>query len=191
MIASDQSPETRLAFQEAFAEPGPDAFFTLKKQLEQACYGLSFRDILAHLRLSHWDAKILLVCYDRLLDLINEDLTPAEEETFCEVADKIWTQYFAVADTFDLPFHLGVVLERIDHFPEALGYFEHSLRIWGDAAATFHQMGLCHYRLRQFSDAESHFHRALESDESFQPARDMLQRLAAFQRREVGGIPQP
>ncbi len=177
-------PETQLAFREAMVEPGPDAFFILKKQLERICHDLAFQEILAYLRLSHWDGKILLACYHRLQELIAEGLDPSEEENLSEAADRIWDQYFALADSFDLPFHLGTLLHQINYQEHALIYYGHSLRIWGEQTSTLHQFGLCHYGLRQFDAAQDYWERVLAIDPGFESAREMLQRLHAAKRRD-------
>ncbi len=170
--------ETKLAFNEAFAEPGPDAFFVIKKQLERFFYGLSFEGIKACLRLSQWDAEILQLFYPRILELAGENLSPRQEEALSWMIGKIWSGHFAIDDDSDLPFHLGSLLHSIGYFNESLEYLEHSLHVSGPTSPTLHLMGLCHYSLRKFEAARTHFIRSLEIDKDQQDSRDMLQRLA-------------
>ena len=51
--------ETRLAFDEAIVQGGPDHFFSLKKGIEFAYGSLNPEQLLASLRFRGWDARIL------------------------------------------------------------------------------------------------------------------------------------
>jgi len=177
-VSTENLAETRLAFNEAFAEPGPDAYFVIKKQLERFFYGLSFEGIKACLRLSHWDAEILQLFYPRILELTGEGLSPQQEEALLGMLGEVWSGHFAVDDDFDLPYHLGSLLHGIGYYHESLEYLEHSLHVSGPTSPTLHLMGLCHYGLRKHEAARTFFIRSLEVDNDQQNSRDMLQRLA-------------
>lgn len=184
---ADDLPCTRQAFQEAFTEPGPDAFYTLMQQLERITpFGLSFEEIDAHLKLSGMDVKVFQTCFKRLQELISAGLTPVQEERLYAAIESAWDGYFAVVDSTEMPFHFGRLLHQMGYFPEALKYFDRALTIWGPTAQTFHHMGLCHFGLRELDRAESYFHQAAEMDPSLKPPHGMLERIHSIRSRSQG-----
>lgn len=164
--------ETRQAYEDAVERFGPDDFFILKRGLENVCASLSLEQILAHLKLSGWDARTLLDCSQVLLERLDSSSDAAREDIHHAV-QRVWDLYFPIGEEEDLPFVLGMLLYQISYYPEALTYFEHSLRLHGTTAATSYNLGMCYYGLRQIGAALRYVEEALALDPGFEPARAM------------------
>lgn len=151
--------ETLLAFDDAIERRGPDDFFTLKKSIEAGYASLGLDRLLAWLRLSGWDHNVFLGCFPALIERIAEG-PEAVAEAVAAAAQRVWEAYFPLREGSDLAFHLGLLAMAVERWQEALGYFEQSLRFYGDTAATafncalcLHQMGEREVALERLDDA--------------------------------------
>jgi tetratricopeptide (TPR) repeat protein len=177
--------ETGQAFATAVDQFGPDDFYTLKKGIEKLYDALTLPQILAYLRLSGWDANILLGCYPSLLERA-ASLSEPERGALCQAIGHVWDTYYPIGEEIDLAFCLGVLLYGMSYYRQALDYFGHSSRLYGPDASTAYHMGMCHYGLRQPEAALACVDRALELDPAFAPARDMRIRLQWEINRAMG-----
>ena len=84
--------ETRLAFQNAILNGGPDDFFSLKTALENNYDGLTLPQILSYLRFSGWDADIFLDCFPALHAQIKQEPEVWYADVY-QVLAHIWEQY--------------------------------------------------------------------------------------------------
>lgn len=177
--------ETRQAFAAAVEQFGPDDFFTLIKGIQNMCDSLSLPQLLAYLRLSGWDANVLLGCYPSLLERA-ASLSEPERGALCQAIGHVWDTYYPIGEEIDLAFCLGVLLYGMSYYRQALDYFGHSSRLYGPDAGTAYHMGMCHYGLRQLEAALACVEQALELDPAFAPARDMRIRLQWEINRAMG-----
>jgi tetratricopeptide (TPR) repeat protein len=182
---SDWAVETGQAFAAAVEQFGPDDFYTLKKGIEKLYDALTLPQILAYLRLSGWDANILLGCYPSLLERA-ASLSEPERQALADAIGHVWDTYYPLGEELNLAFCLGVLLYGMSYYRQALDYFGHSTRLYGPDASTAYNMGMCHYGLRQPEAALACVDRALELDPAFGPARDMRIRLQWEINRAMG-----
>jgi len=164
--------ETSQAYREAIENCGPDDFYTLKKAIEHGYDSWSLEQLLAYIRLSGFDAKIMLACYPALLDHLDHAPESSKRELY-RVIQKVWNVYYPVAEDQDLAYHLGVVLYELDYYDEALDFFKRSDEFYGHDATVAYNMSLCHYGLRQMGEALKQLQKALTLEPDFQDARAM------------------
>jgi tetratricopeptide (TPR) repeat protein len=170
--------ETRLAFDEAVVQGGPDELYSLKKGVERFYDRLEAKQLLAYLRLSGYDANILLGCSASLRTLLGAaDESLKREAQF--VLWQVWDTYFPIGEAKDLPFCLGELLAAADYPVDALAYFQHSLQLHGPTANTFYKMAVCRRRLRQFAAAAEHARQALELNPDHWRAERLLREIEA------------
>ncbi len=162
--------ETCQAFHEAIGKGGPDDFFALKKGIENHYGDLTLEQLLAWLRLSGWDADILLDSIPALLDKAKSASDSLKQELCCAIR-QVWEMYYPINEKRDLAFHLGTLLQVMAFYTEALDYYRHSLRFYGSNLSTFYNMGSCHYNLGQLEAALGCINQALEMDPAFEDAR--------------------
>jgi tetratricopeptide (TPR) repeat protein len=177
--------ETGQAFAAEVEQFGPDDFYTLKKGIEKLYDALTLPQILAYLRLSGWDANILLGCMPTLLERV-DSLSEPERQALSQAIQQVWDTYYPIGEKRDLAFELGMLLYSMSYYRQALDYFGHSTRLYGPDASTAYNMGVCHYGLRQLEAALACVNQALELDPAFGPARDMRIRLQWEINRDMG-----
>lgn len=170
--------ETRLAFDEAIDRRGPDDFFDVKTAFGKPYDDLTLEQLLGWIRLSGWDANVLLGCWPALMEhaaaapgLLRLELYRAIHE--------VWNRYFPLPQAADLAFHLGVLLCEIDRHEEALPLFHESIAAYGPNPATVFNVGLCLFHLGYLEEALRQVDKALKEAPDFEPALTLREEIAA------------
>ncbi|KFA88223.1 hypothetical protein Q664_42655 [Archangium violaceum Cb vi76] len=169
--------ETELAYEEAIERSGPDDYATLLGRMEQYHEEMTLEELLALLRWSGWDSGLLMAIFPSLLPRAEAADEPLRQEV-CWAIQQVWEADYPIGgEQDDLAYHLGMLLYVMERPAEALTFFEHSLRQYGEAPGTYYNQGMCHVRLQQDARARECFERALTLDEDFSQAREMLSEL--------------
>ena len=115
--------ETRLAFNAAVVEGGPDDFFALKTALEAHINDLTLPQILSYLRLSAWDADIFKDCFPALLAHIQQS-PPVWYPDVAAVVSKVWNQYLPLSAADELFGMIQRLLAEMGYEQESLELFQ-------------------------------------------------------------------
>ncbi|MDJ0510211.1 MAG: SAM-dependent methyltransferase [Crocosphaera sp.] len=143
---------TKRVYQQRVREFSPDDFATLKKGFDKNHQELKLEQIIAFLRLSRWDSKVLLGCYKYLLELLplaNSYL----KKNLVNGITKIWEQYFHVEEDDDLAFALGSLLAKMRIYQEALPYFHYSTEHYGEHPFVSYNKAICYFYLEEMEEA--------------------------------------
>lgn len=143
---------TRRAFAAAVERFGPDDYFSLKKGIEKGYDALTIPQLLAFLRLSDGDPRILSQCLPFLIARAGSASADEVREIQRAVADA-WENYYHLGEEPDLPFGLGMLFYEMGCLREALGYFERSFELYGPSPHTIFNMAMCHYELGEMNAA--------------------------------------
>ncbi len=171
-------PETRLAYNQAFAASSPDDFFLLKDFIEGHYGRLSLEQLLAYVRWSGWDGTIFLAALPAILELL-ESATPAHLRDLRRTVALVWEHFFPIGEAADLPYHLATLLINMGDYAEALPFLELSLRLYGPDAGTFYFMALCHYHRGEAEPALARIKQALELEPEAEPLLDLRRQIEA------------
>jgi tetratricopeptide (TPR) repeat protein len=144
--APDGHAETALAYAEAIDAFSPDDLFQLAEGAERAAGELSVAEIVALLRLSHWDAFTLLGLTEALVEKA-PDADAATQEDLREALFAIADHHYAVPGDEDLPFAIGRLMYEMGDYEDALDFFEQSIELYGPHPATEHNIKLCEEQL--------------------------------------------
>jgi hypothetical protein len=169
--------ETALAFDAAIERQGPDDFFDLKVSFGKPAEDLPLEQLVAWLRLSGWDANVLLDLWPALMKGAAEASGLLRLEIYRAV-HQVWDAYFPLQEARDLAFHLGVLLCEIECHGDALPFFHASAAVYGANPATVFNIGLCLYHLGDLEAAREALDEALREAPDLAPAVEL--------RREVG-----
>ena len=90
-----------------------------------------------------------------------------------------WARYYPIGEPDDLPFGLGVLLHALEHYPEALEFFELSLQQFGEDSRTTLNMAVTLYRLHRLPETLQWLDRTLALDPANEYARAMRPSVAA------------
>ncbi|HEY6305354.1 MAG TPA: SAM-dependent methyltransferase [Candidatus Angelobacter sp.] len=172
----EQFPRLINAYQQAQAAFGPDDLFTLLAWLNAHMEEMSVGQILAALRLTHWDPVALM----RLFPVLGRQLrTVVAERADLRVAvTRTWANHYPVTqDENILAFQCGVVLLELRFFAEAMAMFKTSQKVLSPSAATSYNLGLCAQGLGQSDEALAFMVEACNLDPNFEQARAARHKL--------------
>jgi hypothetical protein len=179
--------ETALAFDDAIERRGPDDFFDLKVGFGHAWDDLTLEHLLGWIRLSGWDAYVLLDAWPALMSHAASAAGVFRLEIY-RTAHEVWNHYFPLREARDLAFHLGVLLCEIDCHGDALPFFHESAAVYGPNPATLFNIGLCLYHLGHLEEAREQIDQALDEGPDFEPALELRKEIvAALKKRKKKG----
>jgi hypothetical protein len=170
--------ETRLAYAEAIEAQSPDDFFSLKQSMDHVYETLTLEQLIAYLRFTDFDPRILTQCLPALMPLAST-ATAAERAELLRVLARAWEAYLPIGEAQDLPFALGTLASAMDAWSEAVGFFEGSLRWYGRDPGTLFNLAMCHYRLGQRAEALARLDEVLALEPALEPALALRAHLAA------------
>lgn len=168
--------ETRQAYEQSIEMAGPDDFYTFRKCFQESCENISIEQLLAFLRYSGWDANIFIIYFSTLIKRLGDVGDTQKREIYAAIR-QAWSNYYHLGESLDVPFHLGTLLCQMCYYREALEFFGHSLRLYGQSPGTECNMAVCYEGLRDMDKARACVQRALELEPDFEPARALLIKL--------------
>ncbi|NNB97281.1 tetratricopeptide repeat protein [Corallococcus exiguus] len=154
--------ETRLAYHLAFNGPSPDDFFRLRQGIEAHYEALEFEQLLAHVRLSRYDARILGDCLPAFSQKVAA-LSAQERTELAQAIGRAWANYFHIGESRDLAFAFAACLYQLGEPASALALFEESLILYGEDPRTLWNLAMCLFALGRPEDAARSLVKAGES----------------------------
>jgi putative S-adenosyl-L-methionine-dependent methyltransferase len=176
--SADLSSEADGAYTTAIDQHGPDNLSIMTRLLAEHLDTLPYDAVLAMLRTTGWDSDYVLRAVPRLIEL----LPHMEDRLHPEVLRGIrttWEQYFPLGEQDDLPFGLGALLYTLQHYQEALEFFQISLRDFGEDPRTTVNLALTLYRLGRLAESLEWLDRTLALDPEHELALQMRPDVAA------------
>ena len=160
--------ETRLAFDQAVEHFGPDDFYTLARGLRAEPRPLDFAQLLALVRLSGFDPRVLRDCLPALWEKL-DNAGDVERRELARVVERAVVNYYHLGEARDLFFEFAMLSYALGDYRGALALYQRSRRHYGDAAATFWNMALCHAALGDTVEAAFCLAEAKRLDGDFAP----------------------
>jgi tetratricopeptide (TPR) repeat protein len=166
-------PETGLAYEVAVEQVSPDDFHTLRTAIEQHFKAMTLEQLFAYVRASHWDETVLVTALPVLMELLESPSTEMAQALH-QTIERVWDYYYPMGQLPDVAFCLGMLLTRINYYPEALAFFLHSLRWYGPETTTLFNTALCYFEMRELDHALEYVQKTLERKPDASPARALL-----------------
>ncbi|MEM8639430.1 MAG: SAM-dependent methyltransferase [Cyanobacteria bacterium P01_G01_bin.54] len=168
--------ETHFAYQTQIEQASPDDFFTLKKIIEPHFNTLSLPQILAYLRLSGWDHKLFLGCFENLMAQV-ETLPEALRSDVYQTLQNVGEMYYFIGEEADLPFQLAMLFYKLGYYSDALAYLDESLRLHGEDPGMFYNKAKCYCELNDSAAALQMLAHALALYPEFEAAQELWEAL--------------
>lgn len=108
-----RGPSTLAAFDRAISQRGPDDFYALKRTLVRHAGELSLEELLAYLRLSGHDAKLLLDCAAAWRAAVAGASTAARADLALAL-HRVWDGYFPIGEGDALPLLIAELVAQLD-----------------------------------------------------------------------------
>ncbi|HEX3528571.1 MAG TPA: tetratricopeptide repeat protein [Thermoanaerobaculia bacterium] len=165
--------ETLRAYQRQVQDFGPDDFFAITRHVCETIGQMALPEILAYLRLSHYDSHLFAKALPRLTELAAE-LDRDERRAVGQVIDRVWELYFPLGEELDLANAIARLLYEMDDYRRALDFFQRSLDGYGAATGTLANMASCHHMLGDNAAARTLLQSALEHDPGDAQVQELL-----------------
>lgn len=165
--------ELRLAYRLAFDGPSPDDFFRLRQGIEAHYEELEFEHLLAHVRLSRYDPRILGDCLPAFSSRL-ETLSGPERAALAQAIGRAWANYFHIGEHRDLAFAFAGCLYQLGEYVPALALFEASLTLYGEDPRALWNLAMCLFALGRPEEAARALVKAGESFPRLQPHIGLL-----------------
>jgi tetratricopeptide (TPR) repeat protein len=187
-------PRTRLAADTHLATFSPGDLFRLSTHLADAGASGALDALTAYLNAMQWDPELINQHQDVILDEI-ADADFSARKDLAEGVMRAAEHYYHVPDNVDTLSNLGVVLQELERYDDALQCYEASQRYGNDSDLLHYRLGLCQLGLGNCAEAVAMFEAALARNPDYVMAKGWLvqarEALADEASGECGSEAQP
>ncbi|MBW8874325.1 MAG: SAM-dependent methyltransferase [Acidobacteria bacterium] len=145
-------PETRLALQQFMGTFNPGHLYDVLRYFDETRPRARLETLVALLELTLWDPFV----FNRFFDVILASLPYAQPYAVHRLAENVQQiagNFYFVPGATDSLFNLGMLLQEIRLYAEALEYYEASIYYFGRTDAALYNLGLCCYGLGRRDEA--------------------------------------
>ncbi len=177
-MAGRSTAELRLAFTASVDEAGPDDFYAMQQIALGALESMDLDDVLAIIRWSAYDQVVFSAALPHLLVLVEA----AEESAYGDIRImllRVWEAHYPGLVGLDVAFSIATILYGMEYYLDALAFLDRSLETAGPDPATFFNIGMAYYHLRQLELALENVRLAIEMSPTFAQARSMEAMIVA------------
>lgn len=184
--------ETGSAAQQVLQGFDPNDFYRIKQALENVEPPLAQEQMLAYLRLGHWDTRLFYLLHPHI-DAILARLPGEAQQRWHQALDEIWRFHLPIGEDYDLAFDLACLATELNRWTAAIDWFNQSLEYIDskeeqeyELSSTWLNLGIAHWQLANHSQAETCLLKALELAEEEKDHLDVqrqLTDLSAWQAR--------
>ena len=135
-------PYLEQAVQQWLKDFHPGDQFVLKRAIEQRYDLLTFDEVMAYVRFSHYDPKALRRGIPTLMALAS-GITDRQVQELTELMIWVWDNYYPMGEEPDLAFLIGSLFYELDAFEQALMFFDHSVALYGPDEGTMANIKSC------------------------------------------------
>ncbi len=176
-LPTDAASHAELAYADTVDLHGPDELAVVSRALSEQLPDLKLEVMLGLLRVTGWDPDFLSLCLTALLDVLPSAPNRLRLELLHGLG-QAWDQYYPIGEPADVPFGIGVLLYGLEHYAEALEFFERSLSEFGEDPRTTLNLAMTTYRLDRREATLHWLDRTLELDPDNEIAHSMREDVA-------------
>ena len=140
--------ETRVTYERVVNDFGPDDFNGMKEFAYKNYSKMSMPDVINLVRLGAYDSTMLRNFLPHIKNL-SKRITVNDRTRLAQTMHRVWEMYFTLNEDYDMAFDIGGVFYSLGYYKEALNYFAHSVKQFGEKPDIFYNSALCYFHLRQ------------------------------------------
>uniref|UniRef100_UPI0016241896 GNAT family N-acetyltransferase n=1 Tax=Teredinibacter franksiae TaxID=2761453 RepID=UPI0016241896 len=157
---------TEQAFHCYVEQFNPDDAYNLKRAMETVGQYLGAEQMLAQLRLSRWDYRILDLFYESLLAQIHS-LQPDERWQWKQAIQHTWASYYPLGDKIEPCIQIGTLATELgiwglakECFMACFDYHQHLTLDDAVMGPCYFNLALCCFQLGEMATAKNYAHKA-------------------------------
>ena len=108
---------------------------------------MTLENLLSYIRLKQYDTHAFVAVYNLMLPMIDEQYNDNNARNLQIMLHKVWRNYYHMNERYNLPFAIATILQRINDFGNALGFYTFATQLYGSNSNTRMNMAVCHMRL--------------------------------------------
>ena len=151
--------ETNLLLEESVEGFSATDFFNYYELVESSANQMQLNALISTLCVSRWDPTI----FNLIVNPLCKRLPDSADELVAYLISnlhKIRENFFYVPGCEDTLFALGFLLYNIDHFDEAIKYYEESRLFFGENHELLYNISLCYFYNHNYADALKNLEKA-------------------------------
>ena len=155
--------ETALAAKQALQESSPGDFYRIKQTLETEAEYLNPEQMLAFLRLSHWDTKIFYLMFAYIYDDLAQLPAQQKNDWYAGLAE-VWRYHLPIGEDYNLAYDLALLAAELNRWQSAIDFFLQSLENNNQTqnqSSVYFNLGIAHWQMAAHSKADSYLVKAL------------------------------
>ncbi len=139
----------------------PSDYFVLYQHAKETLTQMSLEQILAILKLSHYDPTFLTYAEDRIIELIKGgNIKYAGALLGC--MDLVHNNFYFIKDTPDVFFSMAIISFYLNDFQRAIKYYQLSINYFSATYAKLYNLAVCHLQTGQADLAREYIAESLE-----------------------------
>jgi tetratricopeptide (TPR) repeat protein len=144
--------ETTHAISNYIQNLSPNDIFNMHTHMKYSAPARGLETLLSHMNLTGWDPHIFGLYLEYILsELQFADYSIAAR--FVEGAQKLADNFYYLPNNRDTLAELGLLLQTIGKYQEAIDYYRKSLDLFGESTLTLGNIGVCNYCLGKMDTA--------------------------------------
>ena len=166
-------PQTSNAMLSYVEGMGPGDFFNMHEQMKKNKDSCDLKNIVSHLRLSHWDPHV----FHLFADVITKLVPKADFTTISGLlagVPQLLKNIYMMPQAVNVYFDIGITFHAAKDYRSALVYYKQARQHYGEQFTTVFNIGLCHYSLNQLDQALVELEKAVTLDPSSESAKQWL-----------------
>mmetsp|Transcript_22395 Transcript_22395/g.29289 ORF Transcript_22395/g.29289 Transcript_22395/m.29289 type:complete len:488 (-) Transcript_22395:941-2404(-) len=155
---------------------GPNDFFVMQKALKEDSTAPTLKSVVALLKLGDWDPDVFHKFRDTILNQIPSHGNKLRNDMLRGIP-RVWVNHYTLDKDKDVAFEIGRFYYGVRDYSNALAFYKLSADTVGAHHVTSHNMGLCKYSLKEFTEAKTYFEESLGLNKDYEKAKTWLEKV--------------
>ena len=108
---------------------------------------------------------------------LDSDLMVSQTIAIKQGLAKVWTRFFKLEKTQDMPYAIAALLYGIEELEKAIEFYQISLEQFGEREETFYNIAIAYQMLEDLPNALHYTQKSLEMNPKYKEAKNLLKEL--------------
>jgi tetratricopeptide (TPR) repeat protein len=146
LLGDSEFAETRHAYRDYIERLNPDDLYNVLLEFPSQ-QDMTLENLLSYIRLKQYDSHAFIVVYNLMLPMIAEQYNDTNGRNLQIMLHEVWRNYYHMNERHNLPFAIATILQKINDYRNALGFYTYAIQLYGSNSNTLMNMAICHMRL--------------------------------------------
>ncbi|KAK8794170.1 hypothetical protein JH06_0410 [Blastocystis sp. subtype 4] len=168
--------EFQFAWENVLLAFDPDSFSQLQRCIRDETPSPSLKNILALVRLSHYESEVFYKFKQVLVDHIPYASDKMQSDFKNDILH-IANNFYPLSTSKDVDFDLGRLSMGLRDYETSIALFKKSMDLCGEHYVTWHNLGICYYYIDNMTESMNSFDKCLKIQPEYQDAKSWRARV--------------